>query len=613
MKHLLILVLLVSSQLFSQERNCGSNLLLKEYLTNNSSALEMRSKLEKKTSLYQSDKSITTTIPVVVHVVYKNNTENISNAQIESQIRVLNEDFTRSNADAFNTPTDFLPIVANAQINFCLAKQDPNGNPTNGIIRKQTLRNSFELYGTKIYFDSLGGSNAWNTEKYLNIWVCEIDSGVLGWAQFPAGGNPKTDGVVINYEHFGTTGTAQHPYDLGRTTTHEVGHWLNLIHIWGDNTCGNDYVNDTPEQETANFGCKVHPYYSCSNNGDMFMNFMDYTNDACMNSFTEGQKNRMWSAISNWRTGLLSSNACTPSPISNSDAGIIDILEPNNQNINCASPIYPKVVLKNYGNSPLYTATIKYNINNNNYHYFSWNGYLQANETDTIDLSAIGGIGNTHILEVSSFNPNNSSDTNPSNDKKTIIFSSINGEQVLLNFTTDNYANETSWQLLDDANNIIDSGDSLMNNKLYQNFYCLDYGCYTFVINDSYGDGFCCNFGNGNFTITSTLGNHQYAHSKPFTFTDTTYFCIGETSVNEIDEAFIIYPNPSDGNLWLKQNLESNNTPIFAKIFNSLGQQILTTEVNNNKLDITQLNNGVYQLRIETKNKQIITQIIIQK
>ena len=588
-------------------------MLLNKYYKTNPEAKKSRLKLENQTTKFQIQKGINTTIPVVVHIVYKNGNENISNAQIQSQLDVLNEDFTRTNADAFNTPADFLPIVSNTQVNFCLAQQSPNGNPTNGIIRKQTTTNFFPLFGDAIYYDSLGGSTAWNTQIYLNIWVAEIESGILGWAQFPAAGDTNTDGVVIDFEHFGTIGTAIYPYDLGRTATHEVGHWFNLYHTWGDNSCGNDYVNDTPIQEQGNFGCKIHPYISCSNTGDMFMNFMDYTNDACMNSFTEGQKDRIWSSISNWRTGLLTSNGCVPTTIPNSDAGIISIIEPNNLNSNCASPIYPKVVLKNYGLTNLNSVTIKYNINNNNNIYYSWNGDLQTNEQDTILLSALSSTGTSHLLNVSTQYPNNSTDINPSNDKESIIFSSINGEQVQLNFMTDNYALETSWVLLDDNNNIIDSGDSLTNNTLYQSIYCLAYDCYKFVINDSQGDGFCCNFGNGSFTISSSIGNNQYIQNAPFTFTDTSYFCLGNTIVHEKNNNFKLHPNPTNGTLWINDNLAINNTPIFARILNNLGQTVLSTRIVNNKIDLSRLNNGVYQILIETNKKRYNQKVIIKK
>ncbi len=611
MKQLILLFLFISTSIFAQEKNCGSNLRLIEYLEDHPEAKEKRLELEELTPHFNLEKTSTTIIPVVVHILYKDAQENISDAQIESQIEVLNKDFTRTNIDAFNTPVDFLSAVANIQLNFCLAQQTPNGNPTNGIIRKQTTNNFFPLLGNAIYYDSLGGSTAWNTEKYLNIWVGKTENGVLGWAQLPAAGDPTTDGVVIDFEHFGTIGTAVYPYNLGRTATHEIGHWFNLFHIWGDNSCGNDWVNDTPIQEQANFGCKIHPYISCSNNGDMFMNFMDYTNDACMNSFTNGQKSRVWSSISNYRLGLLTSNGCSPATLANSDAGIIAILKPNNQTTNCANPIYPQVVLKNYSSTPLNSVVIKYNIDGND-HYQSWNGNLTTNETDTLLLSGIASTGTTHLLSVRTEDPNNSIDINPSNDEHSLIFSSINGEQIELNIMTDNYASETTWMLLDENDNILDSGDSLSNNTLYQWLYCLDYNCYKFVINDSYGDGFCCNFGNGNFSIKSSLSNNQYAQSIPFNFSDTSYFCIGNTAINEKNESFQIYPNPTAKNLWINHDIESNNTPIFARILNSLGQNILSVEIQNKKIDLSHLDNGAYQLIIKTEKKQYTQKIIIQ-
>jgi hypothetical protein len=330
-----------------------------------------------------------------------------------------------------------------------------------------------------------------------------------------------------------------------------------------------------------------------------------------MNSFTNGQKSRVWSSISNYRLGLLTSNGCSPATLANSDAGIIAILKPNNQTVNCANPIYPEVVLKNYSSTALSSVVIKYTIDGND-HYQSWNGNLTTNETDTLLLSGIASTGTTHLLSVSTENPNNSIDINPSNDEHSLIFSSINGEQIELNIMTDNYASETTWMLLDENDNILDIGDSLSSNTLYQFLYCLDYKCYKFVINDSYGDGFCCNFGNGNFSINSSLGNNQYAQSVPFTFSDTSYFCIGSTAINEKNESFQIYPNPTAKNLWINHDFESNNTPIFARILNSLGQNILSVEIQNNKIDLSHLANGAYQLIIETEKKQYTQKIIIQ-
>ncbi|MCB0535749.1 MAG: zinc metalloprotease, partial [Saprospiraceae bacterium] len=187
---------------------------------------------------------------------------------------------------------------------------------TNGIVRKSTTVNGFST-NDNVKFNSSGGSNIWDRNKYLNIWVCNLSGGLLGYAQFP-GGPASTDGVVCDYAYFGTINSTP-PFHLGRTATHEVGHWLNCYHIWGDDgsSCsGSDLVSDTPNQADENYGCPSFPTISCSNgpNGDMFMNYMDYTDDACMNVFTTGQKSRMQSLFSpgGARNALLSSPGCEP-------------------------------------------------------------------------------------------------------------------------------------------------------------------------------------------------------------------------------------------------------------------------------------------------------------
>jgi hypothetical protein len=257
------------------------------------------------------------TIPVVVHVIYNTSEQNISDAQVQSQIDVLNEDYARLNADASQTPALFNNIVANCEIQFCLAKTDPFNQATSGITRKQTTASSFSI-GSSMKYAATGGVNAWPSSNYLNIWVCNMANQVIGFATLPGTTIPAEDGVVITYKHFGRTGNVQTPYHKGRTATHEVGHWLNLIHIWGDdenssNTClGTDQVEDTPNQGSFHFGCPSSPSISCSNTGDMFMNFMDYTDDACMNAFTVGQKNRMLATLNSFRNLIQSSLACQP-------------------------------------------------------------------------------------------------------------------------------------------------------------------------------------------------------------------------------------------------------------------------------------------------------------
>lgn len=256
------------------------------------------------------------TIPVVVHVVWNTNAENISDAQIFSQIDVLNDDFRRTNSDASNTPAVWQSVAADCEIDFCLATVDPNGNSTTGITRTQTAQTSFSINNDGVKSASSGGINPWNQDDYLNIWVCDLSGGILGYATPPSNFNNPNDGVVIGYRYFGTTGVVQSPYNKGRTATHEVGHWLNLDHIWGDSYCGNDQVNDTPKQQESNYGNPNFPHNpnSCNTSnasGDMFMNYMDYTNDGAMNMFTDGQKSRMIAAINQYRQDLLNHNLCS--------------------------------------------------------------------------------------------------------------------------------------------------------------------------------------------------------------------------------------------------------------------------------------------------------------
>ena len=317
-KYLLIITILFSAFfVYAQQRTCGTMQHLDE-IRNADPRIDKKiyyqnQEIDKWIAKNKNlSKSSVLTIPVVVHVLWNTSSENISDAQIFSQMDILNEDFRKQNTDASNIPSAFAGSAADCEIEFCLAIQDPNGNPTTGITRTQTSVTSFSGY-TSMKYTSSGGIDAWNTSNYLNIWVCDLSSGLLGFATFP-GGNASNDGVVCDYAYFGDIGTATYPFNKGRTATHEVGHYLNLYHIWGDSYCGNDYVSDTPQHEESNYGCPSFPHGSnCSgtgSNGEMFMNYMDYTNDACMYMFTTGQKNRMRATLTTSRSSLLSSPAC---------------------------------------------------------------------------------------------------------------------------------------------------------------------------------------------------------------------------------------------------------------------------------------------------------------
>lgn len=252
-------------------------------------------------------------IPVVVHLLYKTGEQNISDDRIKSQIDALNNDFRRTNADAAGTPTAFKLLAGDAKINFCLAQVAPNGQRTKGIIRKYTAKDYF-TGDDAMKFGSAGGDDAWDSKRYLNIWVCNLYGRALGYATLPGQAADK-DGVVINWDVFGTIGNLRQPFTKGRTATHEVAHWLGLKHIWGDAQCGDDGIADTPPQSNYNFGCTAFPKISsCSvnGNGDMFMNYMDFSDDACMNLFTNGQIKKMRSqfAMGGARNFFLNSYAC---------------------------------------------------------------------------------------------------------------------------------------------------------------------------------------------------------------------------------------------------------------------------------------------------------------
>ena len=309
-------------------RSCATSEVNERLLRNVEGYAESRAEIENRTARVLDAqvalRTGCTEIPVVVHVVYRNATENVSNAQIDSQITALNADFRATNADKASTPTVFQGLIGDARVTFKLATTDPDGNPTDGITRTSTTTTPFNSDTDNVKSAATGGSDAWPSDRYLNLWVCgNLRSGsgqsLLGYAQFP-GGPTATDGVVVIHSGFGTTGTAAAPFNLGRTTTHEIGHWLNLRHIWGDDgtgCSGSDFVVDTPNQGGPNYGTPTFPSSSCSNgpNGDLFMNYMDYTDDAAMFMFTVGQVDRMQAALDGPRSSIGVSGPCGGKPV----------------------------------------------------------------------------------------------------------------------------------------------------------------------------------------------------------------------------------------------------------------------------------------------------------
>jgi PKD repeat protein len=302
----LAIFVLVSFSHFSSAQNnekCLTEIIFQEEAKKDPSLLRKRQEIEEQTAKYIAEQKYNKTtnavriIPIVFHVIHEDGSENISKAQCLDQIRILNEDFRRLNADKIKTPSAFLGLAADCNIEFRLAQKDPNGNCTDGIVRVRSslTNNASNTSGVKAL------SN-WPSDKYLNFWtVRSIQPGVnqapgtqiVGFATFP-GGDANLDGIVVRHEAVGNIGTAAGA--LGRTPTHEMGHWLNLRHIWGNSNCGDDFVSDTPTQEGPNqSNCPAFPHITCNNgpNGDMYTNYMDYTANNCQNMFSTGQGMRM--------------------------------------------------------------------------------------------------------------------------------------------------------------------------------------------------------------------------------------------------------------------------------------------------------------------------------
>ncbi|MDE0978624.1 MAG: M43 family zinc metalloprotease [Flavobacteriales bacterium] len=432
---------------------------------------EMRTRIEQQTQRWESQSdeqrsnqvNTVVTIPVVFHVLYANGTQNISDAQIMSQLQILNDDFRRLNNDADNTWSQ----AADSEVEFCLATNDPQGSPTDGILRVSTSVSSFGT-SDNVKFSNSGGSDAWPAGSYLNFWVCNVGGGILGYAQFP-GGSASTDGVVCDYRYVGNVGTATAPFDMGRTATHEVGHWLNLYHIWGDGNCNqDDQVADTPNSDAANFGCATG-HQSCSST-DMVQNYMDYSDDACMNLFTSGQKSRMQALVApgGFRASLATSDGCAPA--CTTGCGCTDSTACN----------YDSDATEDDGSCD-----------------FSCQGCTDA-EACNYDVDATVDDGSCIG----------------------------NGTNVTMTILTDNYPGETTWNLQDATGTVVLSGGPYSSTgTIYTSSICLSDGCYSLQILDSANDGLCCAYGSGSYSLAGSDGV-VYASGADFDSIDTTEFCI---------------------------------------------------------------------------------------
>lgn len=368
------------------------------------------------------------TIPVVVHVIHNGEAvgtgTNISDAQVLSQIEVLNRDYRRLNADTSSTPAPFKPLAADFELEFKLAVRAPDGSLTDGIDRIDGGQPFWTMSGLD---NNLKPTTVWDRDQYLNIWTVNLggpDAGTLGYAIKP-GNSADIDGVVIGYRFFGTTGNLQTPFDGGRTCTHEVGHWLGLDHTWGlaapgvSNCNDDDGIADTPVQSKANYNCPTFPSISCSNgpNGDMFMNYMDYVNDNCMNMFTQGQKDYIWTVLNGIRNSITTSTAATRFQY---DAAVFEVLLPTDTV--CDSIFRPLITIRNEGSETITRVLVSYIYDQGTFNQTQWTGSLAPGASTNFSLPQTTQSPGNHELVVYVSDPNNQTDENSGNDDKTVNF-----------------------------------------------------------------------------------------------------------------------------------------------------------------------------------------------
>ncbi|MBS1554200.1 MAG: choice-of-anchor J domain-containing protein [Bacteroidetes bacterium] len=475
MKHLFLLALLICNlqTLWAQER-CGT-VAYETQLAKGNPKRETKQQFEdwiqrvhmapasKLKTQAKNQTQSTFIIPVVVHVVHNGEPVgtgvNISDAQILSQINVLNNDFNRLNADRTNTPTAFQSVAGSFDVQFVLAKQDPTGIATNGIRRVQGTKTTWSLSDNF----QLKSQSYWPAEDYLNVWVCNL-TGFLGYTQFPVSTLPGlegssnerlTDGIVINYREFGTIDDG--PFDLdsrynkGRTLTHEMGHFFGLRHIWGDGSdcTSTDFVSDTPAQSASTSGCPSHPRLDCGSPQQprMFQNYLDYTNDACMNLFTQGQVSRMSIVLQNSPRRvslLLSAGSLPPSTLPN-DLGIKNIIAP--LVTQCAGSFQPSIQVRNYGTNAITSAQIQLVRNGTPIETISPSlNLLIAQETIITfsTVSLVAGANATFTFNI--LQTNGTSDGNAQNNSRTVNASAPTVASSLPLFET--FASQSNWGIV---------------------------------------------------------------------------------------------------------------------------------------------------------------------
>lgn len=567
--------------------------------------------------------SLLYTIPVVVHVIHNGEPigvgSNISDAQVLSQIQVMNEDFRRmAGTNGFNSDPD----GADVQIEFCLAQRTPDGCVTNGIDRvdMSAVSTTWSGPGATGNTDAiLKPATIWDPSQYMNMWsVTFANGGLLGYAQFP-GGPANTDGVVSNYTYFGSNDAAgvtlPPPFNLGRTMTHEVGHYLGLYHTFQGGCASDDFCADTPPIAAPNYGCPTGTDSCPGGDIDMVENYMDYSDDACMNVFTNDQKARVLATMANAanRPSTATSNVCTPLA-SVDDDGSIEIEE--FVAVPCSPDVDVTVRITNWGTVTLTSATITYDVDGGTSTNYPWSGSLDYGEFTTVALPTISSSPGNHTLNVSINNPNGNPDARSCNDTADETFdvadSFATTTQVHLTLTQDNYASETTWEFRDSGGIVLYSGgpytDGTDGTVVNESFDVMPDECYSFTINDAYGDGICCAYGNGSYELRAD-DNTLIASGGEFADTESRNISTFALGVNDYfaNSGIGVYPNPATNVLNIKL-ANTGDLPDSYQVYNMIGQLVTQNEISaisDLTIDTSAYSNGMYFVKITKDNNSV--------
>lgn len=585
------------------------------------------------------------TIPIIFHVFTDGvGAENISANVVQYQIDQMNIDYR-------NLAGSGSGVAADIEIEFCLALVDPNGvTLTEPGIERITSYGDGPFSSTS-FDNTMKAATFWNPDNYFNVWVADLSGGLLGYAQFPSNstlagfsaneGPATTDGVVILYSSMGSTANpfpGGAPYNRGRTLTHESGHWLGLRHIWGDSNCGNDFCSDTPQSTTSNFGCPNQT--TCDGNADMVENYMDYTDDNCMDVFTADQKIRIRTVmtVGTRRMTLPASTACGVVILDPDDVGVSDITSPVGSS--CSGGFTPVIVVTNYGANAVSAFTVFYNIDGAGTQSYPWTGNLAVGASTTVTLPYISS-GGTHTFNAYTNLPNGNTDSNSGNDADASSYTLTAGGQVVtFNLSTDCWGEEVYWELKDAGSNVIftggNTGVTIMPGGLQtgttqgdQGAYpsdattaedwCLALGCYTFTIYDDWGDGMNgstepnCSV-DGNYSITDQWGNaYVTMQNVNYGNSETSNFCVvvglDELANNNVN----VYPNPSEGlfNVELKNFNGEEHTVTVSDI---AGRIVMNTTVGEGafQLDLSNTAGGSYMVTIESATSKMMKRIVVR-